>query len=363
MTPPTNREALKLARDALASAKYAIKGREHTGFIDAALAAADAALAEPVEAQFLICAGGDGYYTEIVPQSRLDDAYLLTQWGSLDDIDPEQRAAALEQFHDPDEWLHMDPLRGGKGRVPVEFSISFEDGWVRVVRLPAATPPTAPVVASDALPPQQAVVDRIMSDTKDYAVLCAGFSQGKCGSLDGEELFDALRTAIEELARQAAEAQEAAITLAHKVGALEARAALAQQAPASAKHPLTPADISAAYDRHAGEPTGEPAETQAALDVLAERRRQIEAEGHTPEHDDEDNGGLARAAAAYAMAAAAFSTTHPGIVRWLDEAVNRVWPWTPMWWKPADPRRMLVKAGALILAEIERLDRAGEKKP
>jgi hypothetical protein len=37
---------------------------------------------------------------------------------------------------------------------------------------------------------------------------------------------------------------------------------------------------------------------------------------------------------------------------------------TPLAWpqdwefKPADPRRMLVKAGALILAEIERLDRA-----
>lgn len=33
-------------------------------------------------------------------------------------------------------------------------------------------------------------------------------------------------------------------------------------------------------------------------------------------------------------------------------------PWPDEWWKPAGPRRNLVKAGALILAEIERLDRA-----
>ncbi|MNY70647.1 hypothetical protein D3C86_2088230 [compost metagenome] len=35
------------------------------------------------------------------------------------------------------------------------------------------------------------------------------------------------------------------------------------------------------------------------------------------------------------------------------------WPWSEDWWKPSpEPRRNLVKAGALILADIERLDRA-----
>jgi hypothetical protein len=34
------------------------------------------------------------------------------------------------------------------------------------------------------------------------------------------------------------------------------------------------------------------------------------------------------------------------------------WPWSQDWWKPTNPRRDLVKAGALIAAEIERLDRA-----
>ncbi|WP_141231078.1 MULTISPECIES: hypothetical protein [Pseudomonas] len=33
------------------------------------------------------------------------------------------------------------------------------------------------------------------------------------------------------------------------------------------------------------------------------------------------------------------------------------WPWSAEWKQQSDPRRMLVKAGALILAEIERLDR------
>lgn len=46
------------------------------------------------------------------------------------------------------------------------------------------------------------------------------------------------------------------------------------------------------------------------------------------------------------------------------ETVNRNggkpwgWPWDASWWKPNARRRNLVKAGALILAEIERIDRA-----
>jgi hypothetical protein len=85
--------------------------------------------------------------------------------------------------------------------------------------------------------------------------------------------------------------------------------------------------------------------TKAAQDVLAERQRQISAEGWTPEHDDaHNNGELALAAGKYAGAAGGW-TSLVG------------WPWSQHWWKPGTPRRMLVKAGALILAEIERLDR------
>jgi hypothetical protein len=93
--------------------------------------------------------------------------------------------------------------------------------------------------------------------------------------------------------------------------------------------------------------------TNAARDVLAERRRQIEAEGWTPEHDDEHSvGELAKAAACYALVSAGFN----------PDATITVWPWHRLWWKPSDKRRNLVKAGALILAEIERLDRMAERQ-
>lgn len=96
--------------------------------------------------------------------------------------------------------------------------------------------------------------------------------------------------------------------------------------------------------------------------IAAERERQIAVEGWTPEHDDEhDNGEMASAAVAYAGA--------PG--RW-DPSECRAgtagartplgWPWDPKWWKPTgDAVRDLAKAGALIAAEIDRLQRAGEK--
>jgi len=103
----------------------------------------------------------------------------------------------------------------------------------------------------------------------------------------------------------------------------------------------------------------EPVEvTAAARDVMAERQRQVEAEGWTPEHDDQhDKGEMARAGAGYAY--------HAGLS---DEqrakGLPQGWPagWAFSWWKPSDRRRDLVKAGALILAEIERLDRAALKR-
>jgi hypothetical protein len=95
-----------------------------------------------------------------------------------------------------------------------------------------------------------------------------------------------------------------------------------------------------------GAPPAPPAVESAALDVLAERKRQVEVEGWTPEHDDEhSNGDLAQAAAFYAL------------VGQEHEGCRIVWPWEESWMKICDNRRNLVKAGALILAEIERLDR------
>ena len=39
-----------------------------------------------------------------------------------------------------------------------------------------------------------------------------------------------------------------------------------------------------------------------------------------------------------------------------------MWPWDPHWFKTSSRRRDLIKAGALILAEIERLDRMAERQ-
>lgn len=92
---------------------------------------------------------------------------------------------------------------------------------------------------------------------------------------------------------------------------------------------------------------------QAWLDVQAERRRQITAEGWTPEHDDEHaDGQMARAAACYALAGS--SAPNDGTAALL---VSLAWPWDEQWWKPSTARRDMVKACALGLAEIERLDR------
>lgn len=94
---------------------------------------------------------------------------------------------------------------------------------------------------------------------------------------------------------------------------------------------------------------------QAWLDVQAERLRQVEAEGWMPEHDDaHSHGEMARAAACYALAGS--SAPNDGTAALL---VSLAWPWDEQWWKPTTTRRDLVKACALGLAEIERLDRAG----
>lgn len=94
--------------------------------------------------------------------------------------------------------------------------------------------------------------------------------------------------------------------------------------------------------------------TAAAADVLAERKRQVTTEGWTPEHDDEHSDGeMALAASSYAL----YAHKKP-----IAPAIPYNWPWEPEWFKQQGARRDLVKAGALILAEIERLDRAADIK-
>ena len=110
--------------------------------------------------------------------------------------------------------------------------------------------------------------------------------------------------------------------------------------------------------------------SKAISDIIAERRRQVEREGFTPNHDDEHMfGEIALAAAAYALdAASSGREAHLIIERgnkrarggWIS-LPHVVWPWDLSWWKPGARRANLVKAGALIVAEIERIDRATAK--
>jgi hypothetical protein len=105
-------------------------------------------------------------------------------------------------------------------------------------------------------------------------------------------------------------------------------------------------------------------------EIAAERRRQVEKEGWTLAHDDlHDKGEMAEAAACYAILAAQKADRTPyddraGRVRWRRRnwAINRHWRWAWDWWKPKTARQDLIRAGALIIAEIERLDRAALSK-
>lgn len=94
---------------------------------------------------------------------------------------------------------------------------------------------------------------------------------------------------------------------------------------------------------------------KTAIELIAEeRQRQIEVEGYTPDHDDQHGyGELAMAAMCYAM----LPIWRPA------EMAPLGWPWSspePMnGFKPTpdDRIRELVKAAALCVAEIERLQR------
>ena len=98
------------------------------------------------------------------------------------------------------------------------------------------------------------------------------------------------------------------------------------------------------------------------LEIANERLRQISVEGWTPEHDDQHSSGeLAGAAGCYAK--------HVNARQWCFknnpddyqcEPEPSGWPWAAEWWKPKNPRSDLIRAAALIVAELERLDRASK---
>lgn len=101
--------------------------------------------------------------------------------------------------------------------------------------------------------------------------------------------------------------------------------------------------------------------SKGAFDVISERARQADEEGFTPEQDDQHKDGrLATAAACYVL----IDYDPEGKTGWIKRRVigiiNNIWPCAPAWWKPRGKRWNLVRAAALIVAEIERLDRLSE---
>lgn len=87
--------------------------------------------------------------------------------------------------------------------------------------------------------------------------------------------------------------------------------------------------------------------------ILKERLRQLNVEGWTPEHDARHTAAeLAMAAATYAIPAGRRQYA-------LGEESPDMWPWEDGDWKPTPQNRVreLVKAGALLAAEIDRIQR------
>jgi hypothetical protein len=110
----------------------------------------------------------------------------------------------------------------------------------------------------------------------------------------------------------------------------------------------------------------------AVTELAGERAQQITEEGFAPEWDDRQDrpADLALAAAAYA----AFSAMENedtrehhrqslwGFVPGFTGIIGQLWPWPAQLFKPRDRRRELIKAGALIFAQLERLSREVERE-
>ena len=135
--------------------------------------------------------------------------------------------------------------------------------------------------------------------------------------------------------------------------------AQAADAPQPASADVVPAVEPAEPEAILGEPSAPEAGLEgwsyygtrcpAAVDVLKERVRQVEGEGYGVESDDGyTDYQLPRAAICYAIKAAGLPS----------HRATLYWPFPAPAFKPTERRANLVKAAALLLAEIERLDRA-----
>lgn len=103
--------------------------------------------------------------------------------------------------------------------------------------------------------------------------------------------------------------------------------------------------------------------------IAAERQRQIDNEGWSELHDDQHTRGeLEDAARCYWQCAESAGTA----IRILEGTNDPDWPWELKWFKPweenrgtfpaIDKSRCLIKAGSLMQAEIDRLDRCANSE-
>lgn len=86
-------------------------------------------------------------------------------------------------------------------------------------------------------------------------------------------------------------------------------------------------------------------------EIAQERGRHVTEKGFSFANDDKyTNHELTRAAVCYIAG------------QFMAGQFMQLWPFNKKWWKPTDRRRDLIKAASLIVAEIERIDRAEERR-
>lgn len=108
---------------------------------------------------------------------------------------------------------------------------------------------------------------------------------------------------------------------------------------------------------------------KTGIELIADERARQLKKGWTEEHDDHhEDGCLAEAAACYVVAGSAGvrgadakeEFTASMLDGFSDSLVS--WPWDDEDWNPSsDPMVNLVKAGSLIAAELDRLQRLKAK--
>ena len=229
-----------------------------------------------------------------------------------------------------------------------DFDDMVSAGHIDLSLIDTAPAPAASVPDSGrdaALEMKKAIIAVISYGHSHSEAPTAKFAKELLGAIERDDrVAKALATHPANGAR-AVDAEEDAYVI-DRMGKLLAGVAIALKGPEKALHRHGYQDLVEVaqtlilelelYRDHVGVQSG------AAYDVLAERRRQIEKEGFVPADDDAYVFGELRSAA----------------LCYISGDTKSGWPWDKEWWKPTDDRHDLIKAGALIIAEIERLDRS-----